>query len=276
MKTVTPLAPARALPRAFTLIELLVVVAIVALLVGLLLPAVQRVRESAARTRCSNNLKQLALGCHNYESAHGRLPAGGEWSQWNGWAAQIAPFCEQPTDHRATNRLTSCPSRRGPTVAVRPLTVLGPLSDYAAATPEDVFAGFDYWPKATHGGVIVRVGRVGLHQVGSTSTTLLIAEKWVQNSRYAGDGWWEPGYQESRVSWADDDGWAAGWDLDTVRTTQFPPVHDSAPHEHLGHVHTFGSAHPTGLNAAYCDGSVRFVGYDIDPGVWRASGFRQP
>ena len=184
--------------QAYTLIELLVVIAIIAVLIGLLLPAVQKVREAAAHAHCRNNLKQIGLAFHNHHTEYGFFPTGGwEWytpptyggntpligdRQQAGWGFQILPFVRGSNAWRggplvaiaALNPVFFCPTRRAPATITYldeyqpPLTggnITHALCDYAASDLEGTGVVRQYLP--------VRIGEI----TDGTSSTLMVGDR---------------------------------------------------------------------------------------------------
>jgi prepilin-type N-terminal cleavage/methylation domain-containing protein/prepilin-type processing-associated H-X9-DG protein len=134
--------------RAFTLIELLVVIAIIAVLIALLLPAVQQAREAARRTQCRNNLKQLGLALHNYESSVRMFPPGyiaasvaaKDTTPGWGWGAMILPYMDQAPIYNRLNFNLSVADPTNATATATPVTAFLCPSDLVQAGPFNVYS----------------------------------------------------------------------------------------------------------------------------------------
>ncbi|MFO0807033.1 MAG: DUF1559 domain-containing protein [Gemmataceae bacterium] len=287
--------------RAFTLIELLVVMAIIAVLIGLLLPAVQKVREAAARTKCQNHLKQIGLAFHNYHSNYGQFPSGytsrrtvengpGLGPGW-GWAAMLLPYVEQAPLFRQIDfsrdiadpvnlsaRTTTvpvylCPSDdpTDPTFAVRNESG-GTLCEVAFANYVGVAgtAEVTTFPD-TGNGVLFRNSKVRLTDITDGSS----------NTLFAG----ERGSQRSpQTTWVGAVTGAVVPPLNPAYDAEGPPVlvltntgtaaDGRVPNNALEHVEDSNSRHTIGVNFLFGDGSVRVIQNTVRPALWQAVGTR--
>ena len=244
----------------FTLIELLVVIAILAVLIGLLLPAVQKVREAASRMKCANNLKQMALAMHDYHDANGAFPPAFAKPSDYGWQVWILPYVEQGALYNAINPTAT-------TLAVNANTIL-PVSIYVC--PSDpgpainpFFAGYaksNYAvsEQVSDGGSAINI----LSITDGTSNTFMIGERDTFNQVggvWAGRDTTTPGTGVSSVIGR------PTWPLDTKYAGGTPCCGGDA--EAGCTRFAWSSMHPGGANFAFCDGSVHFLrtGIPTDP-----------
>lgn len=268
--------------RAFTLIELLVVIFIIAALMGLLLPAVQKVRGAAARIQCANNLKQIGLALHNYHDTHTALPPGKSSSRQQepypgvSWQARILPQLEQDALWQSAvfyYSLTRDPLLHplfATPVRAFQCPADGRVSEahftrgrYAALTSYLGCAGTNYRQRD---GVLFFDSKVRLTGVtDGTSNTLLVGERPPSPDFWY--GWWYTGDGSSGTGVLDmmvGDRELRDTDPSTANCPPGPYHFVPGRFDRQCDVFHFWSPHNGGANFLFCDGSVHFLSYAAD------------
>ncbi len=267
-----------------TLIELLVVIGIIAILIGLLLPAIQSVRSAASRIQCQNNLKQLSLAAHSSASVTGVLPPGVSYREgkdpfpFMGWHTRLLPYLEQDalwiqavTAFQADRDFLNTPPHTGQTVSVQ---MFGCPMDARTHSPQTLqsgmvrsltsYLGVGGSTATRFDGCLYLDSAVRLTDItDGTSNTVLIGER--PPSADMIFGWWYAGWGQDK----DGDGDMLLSANSKKRSDRYPKCpagpYNFGPGKIINNcdVFHFWSLHPGGANFAFADGSVHFLRYSV-------------
>jgi prepilin-type processing-associated H-X9-DG protein/prepilin-type N-terminal cleavage/methylation domain-containing protein len=276
----------RAVPRSgYSLLELLVVLGIMAILMGLLIPAVQKIRDVANRGHCQNNLKQLSLALHQFHDSHGTLPMGHRSASsgvfaYTGWSLALLPYLERSREYAdAVSAFAANPSPFVDPPHQHLKSVVSAYqcrSDRRVATPQIArlsnkpvglmsYLGVSGLDLSTRDGVLVQDAAIKLTAItDGLSHTLVLGER---PPRYDHQfGWWYAGTGQLGTGSGDI---ILGVEEKNILPIFAPPL--SCQQQKLGFADTklaepcamfhYWSLHPNGANFAFCDGSVHFLRY---------------